>query len=363
MKFIVYCTTNTVNKKIYIGVHKTKNPDKFDGYIGCSVKVTQPSTYMNPKTAFQYAVKKYGPDKFSRSILYIYDNADDAFFKEKELVTPEFIKLPNNYNMIEGGGKYRPTEPVNQFDKQGNLVKHWETLTEASDFFVCPEKSIKNAIYYRESLFDYFWSKEDSIDIKTYSKGTPRKPVYKYLKSGKLIEEFDSLTDASKKENISPSSLTTAIKGNALVNKEFYYSFTLYDEFIPTPKKSLKGKTYYLYTLEGEFIKEFSDSKELMSFMGVKSWSSIWDVINRRNGVYKTYQIKLEYSEKIAPAENNHLSKKVDVYDKAGNFIKTCDSVQKAAKEFNAKASSINRVLRGLANTTAGHVFKFHKEN
>ena len=44
MKFIVYCTTNIVNKKIYIGVHKTENPDKFDGYVGCSVRATQPST-------------------------------------------------------------------------------------------------------------------------------------------------------------------------------------------------------------------------------------------------------------------------------------------------------------------------------
>lgn len=29
LKWIVYCTTNTINKKIYIGVHMT-NPDYFD---------------------------------------------------------------------------------------------------------------------------------------------------------------------------------------------------------------------------------------------------------------------------------------------------------------------------------------------
>lgn len=33
-KWIVYCTTCSVNNKIYIGVHKTLDPYKFDGYIG-----------------------------------------------------------------------------------------------------------------------------------------------------------------------------------------------------------------------------------------------------------------------------------------------------------------------------------------
>lgn len=34
MKYIVYLTTNLVNRKIYVGVHKTENPDIFDGYLG-----------------------------------------------------------------------------------------------------------------------------------------------------------------------------------------------------------------------------------------------------------------------------------------------------------------------------------------
>ena len=92
MKYIVYCTTNLVNNKIYIGVHKTEDPDKFDGYIGCGVKITMPSTFMNPKTPFQYAVKKYGTDSFRREILFIYDNEDDAYKKEEEIVNIDFIK-------------------------------------------------------------------------------------------------------------------------------------------------------------------------------------------------------------------------------------------------------------------------------
>lgn len=52
MKYIVYCTTNLINKKIYIGQHLTKNPDKFDEYLGCGVYANRPSTYNKPKTAF-----------------------------------------------------------------------------------------------------------------------------------------------------------------------------------------------------------------------------------------------------------------------------------------------------------------------
>lgn len=94
--------------------------------------------------------------------------------------------------------------------------------------------------------------------------------------------------------------------------------------------------------------------------MGVKSFSSISDVINRRNGLYKEFQIKLEKFDKIPEAKQRCLKKKVDVFDKVGNLLGTYDSVAEAAKKYNARLSSVNRVLRGLANTTSGYIFKFH---
>lgn len=217
-------------------------------------------------------------------------------------------------------------------------------------------------MHFKEKLFGFFWSRTDNIDISTFSKGDPPKRVYKYTKSGKMIAEFQSLYECSKIEGKTTSSLVTAIQGECLVDKQFYYSYSVYETFKPKPRISLKGKKFYLYNLEGKYLRTFETLGELMSFMGVKSHSSVHDVINRRNGLYKTFQIKTEFTESTSPIENKSLSKKVDVYDKIGNFIKTCDSVQKAAKEFNAKVSSINRVLRGLACTTAGYVFKFHKE-
>ena len=69
VKYIVYITTNIVNNKIYIGVHKTQTPDKFDGYLGCGVKVNDRHSYMFSRTPFEAAVNKYGPSKFIRKTI------------------------------------------------------------------------------------------------------------------------------------------------------------------------------------------------------------------------------------------------------------------------------------------------------
>ena len=45
IKYIVYCTTNLVNNKIYIGVHKT-NPDVFDGYMHRSIEPRWTAWYL-----------------------------------------------------------------------------------------------------------------------------------------------------------------------------------------------------------------------------------------------------------------------------------------------------------------------------
>lgn len=101
MKYIVYCTTCLVNGKIYIGVHKTENPDVFDGYLGNGIK--KGYILKNPKTAFQKALKKYGYNKFKRSVLFVFDTPEEAYEKEKEIVTLDFIKRRDNYNTSLGG--------------------------------------------------------------------------------------------------------------------------------------------------------------------------------------------------------------------------------------------------------------------
>jgi hypothetical protein len=89
MVYIVYKTTNNINGKIYIGMHKQED-NNFDGYYGSGV-------------ILNLAIEKYGINNFSRETLLTYDDLESARNKERELVTAEFCLLRDNYNVSAGG--------------------------------------------------------------------------------------------------------------------------------------------------------------------------------------------------------------------------------------------------------------------
>jgi len=89
MYYTVYKVTNTINHKIYIGVHATL--DLNDGYLGSG-------------TAILKAIKKYGKDNFYKEILFVYDSLQEALDTESEIVTEDFCSQSNVYNITSGGG-------------------------------------------------------------------------------------------------------------------------------------------------------------------------------------------------------------------------------------------------------------------
>lgn len=88
MFFFLYKTTNVINGKIYIGVHKTENMD--DGYLGSGIILNK-------------AIRKHGKENFIREEIEFFDNFDEAFEMERKIVTEEFISRTDNYNVKVGG--------------------------------------------------------------------------------------------------------------------------------------------------------------------------------------------------------------------------------------------------------------------
>lgn len=86
--YIVYETTNLLNGKTYIGVHRSNHLE--DDYLGSG-------------THLKRSIRKYGKHNFSRKTLFIFDNEKDMLDKEIELVDCNCVTDAMTYNKTAGG--------------------------------------------------------------------------------------------------------------------------------------------------------------------------------------------------------------------------------------------------------------------
>ena len=355
-KYIVYQTTNLINSHIYIGIHGTENPDIFDGYLGNGIKINSPSSYMYPKTPMQYAVKKYGIKNFKRITLKVFDTLEEALQMEADIVNKDFIKRKDVYNVALGGNMGTHFIPYYQFDNKGKLLKKWESIVEASEFYNVTDGAICNAARFKGSCAGYFWSKENTININEYSFRT-HETVYKYCaKTGKLLEEYWSCVEAAKENNTTKSLISRGCKGGYKVG-DYYYTTTLYDIYIPKKRISLKNKIIYIYNLNGDFVKEFNSKEEICSFFNISTKSNDITTAIRTERQYKGYQIRLEKFNKINPVKlETCKAKKVDCFDLLGNLIEEFDSMTKAVQKYG---TGVQKVLKGQQKQCKGFIFKY----
>ncbi len=354
MKYIVYQTTNLVNNKIYIGVHKTKDPEIFDGYLGCGVSLNEPSMYMNPRTPFQYAVKKYGVKNFKRVVLKVFDLEDDAYRLESELVNIDFIKRNDTYNIALGGNKGSYYFPINQFDREGNFIKQWDNMAIAAETLGVSRTSINNAKLYKGSCLGYFWSTKNKINPQEfhYCVGTM---TYKYNLDGELVASYSSITEAAKANNTHEKTIYRSIQMSMKVNN-YYYSYILTDNFIPKQQPKLKNKIIYIYDLEGNYITEKKSGRQLKEYYNITSYGCLKQALMTGNP-YKGTQLSLEKVDRMPLAkEPKNKAKKIGCYDLNGNLLEEFDSITAAVKKYG---SGVSRVLNNRQKKTKDLIFKY----
>lgn len=363
MKYIVYLTTNLESKinglnRIYIGVHGSENPNIFSGYLGCGVWVNQPSTYMYPKSAFQYAVKKYGVKAFKQEVLFIYDNEDDAYRKEAEIVDIDFIKQDHVYNMVVGGKIKDRWLPLYQFDLDGNLVKKWEKSKDCYEFYGYPMYKWDSPKRNKCIFLNSYWSTSPTINIEEYSKTFKTKSTFLYSKGGKLLMEFDSQAECADHIKYDKGELSRAIRNQTLIKKEYYVSDKLIDEFKPNSRKNYINQTYYVYTVNNNYLGKFV-GKELMKIINLHSWDHINHIFTKNKNWYKDFYISLEKINKV-PAKRLGNGICVDIYDKYGNFIEQLKSVKEVKEKYNIPASKIKNIQYG-DKYFGDYIFKYSK--
>ena len=273
MNYIVYKTTNLINGKIYVGVHRT-NPDIFDGYIGCGVSKKKKKLKGFPK-----AVQKYGYENFKRETLFIYPDTEKgrmlAYQKEKEIVNEEFVKRIDTYNLVRGGEiqiSDSLRKEIAQYSIEGKFIRTWSSINEASQMLNIPNISQNlTGVSKYSGNFQWKYFNGDTSDIEPVN--LKEKTVYQFDLSGNLIKVWKSSSEASL-QFTNNNSARVAINNNCLgkVNKAYGYYWSYKKIF---NYKEFKGKSVAKYDDLGNFIEAYDSIKEAATSNNIKTPSNI----------------------------------------------------------------------------------------
>lgn len=217
-----YKITNNINNRYYIGVHRTNNID--DDYMGSGKLMRR-------------AIKKYGIENFTKTILRFFKTYREALEYERELVTIELINSDTVYNIREGGyGSCQWSD-----DARYNISKH------AKQRWCDP--------LYRDKMMRYFTDPKRrqrvSEQIKKWIRDNPDLHTNRMMKINKNKDKITKTANqhrgmkrsAAARQNIS-NGIISANKANPEASK----------------KRSGKGSRYIYNSTTGQSIRYTSDA-------------------------------------------------------------------------------------------------------
>lgn len=258
-EYIVYKTTNTVNKKIYIGVHKSPMGIN-DGYLGCGIY--KDSVKKMKKTGIQAAFKKYGFNKFIRETLFTFPDTEEgkiqAYKKEAELVNRDFIKRKDVYNLCLGGkvpSSIRERE-IAQYDLNGKFIKTYYSIKHAADLTGISKSGIQAACSSESYCGEYQWRYFNGDKSNITEANTIYKTVYQFDLQGNYITYYKSIVEAAKKNNLKPNDISAVCRKKQGQAGGYFWNFKKSFDF--DPEHSDKDIAVACYDDNGNFIKSYT---------------------------------------------------------------------------------------------------------
>ena len=239
-EYIIYCHTNKINNKKYIGQTKQSISRRW-GKNG--------SEYLRKgNDHFKKAILKYGWNNFTHEILFTNLTREQANKKEKELI---MLYNSNNqdfgYNMTEGGNSNTLTKEQKELRKQLNyemwengifkevintpvycveLNKDFESALEAQRLTGIDNSSIQKACKKQLNYSGFsplgqplHWLYVEDKNNEEILKLRNKKEILKGIKIPVYCIELDKLFSSSKEAgqycNLSPNNIRACIRGKA----------------------------------------------------------------------------------------------------------------------------------------------------
>lgn len=207
--YCIYCHTNKINNKKYIG-QTCQSPEKRwkmgRGYVNC------------PR--FYSAIQHYGWENFKHEILETGLTAEEANSREQFYINLfQTQDINKGYNMTCGGNTLTTYYKDNKHKYEQSLkrkqyfIEHPEKRIEQKERL--KEISIRTAHQRSEKMKDNYNNKSGLYELNQKRK--------KKIRCVETCEIFDSMTEASKKYNISIGNISMVINGKRKIAGGYHW--------------------------------------------------------------------------------------------------------------------------------------------
>lgn len=213
----IYCITNKINNKMYIGQTARMLQERWKDHL-------ESSRDLNNHRPLYLAMRKYGIENFSLTILEECSNdqlneREQYWIKEKQTWITEHPD--KGYNLTSGGSpgtKY-------SYDQIRLLYKNGMSQSEIKDELQCDPLVIRQALTTAEITEEYKKEQRHLAAIKSQKRSMKQVQAID-TSTNEIYKKFNSISEASKFFNIDHACISTAIrKGRPHKCKNYYWEY------------------------------------------------------------------------------------------------------------------------------------------
>lgn len=377
----IYCITNIINNKKYIG-QTTVNVDyRFKQHLSA-----------NKKYAINNAIKKYGKENFiveqlCKKVDLTKKDLQNQLNKEEKycIYWYETLCEQHGYNIDKGGGQASYfKKPVCQYDLYFNFIQKYDSAMDADRYTgisfgdiskCCNKKSI--------SAGGYYWCFDgDNIDINKLNNSKNR-PVIKYDMYGNQIQTYDCINDISD-DNKFKNRIRNCTNGDCNSVDGFVYrhygdSFDKYPVYNRDNKRTIhRGETSELfpnsknlkqvdvYDIDGNFLSTYNSiviaSRETKSPQNGISNCCRYKQNTCNNLVFRYHNDPFNINLERLSVRNNDYSRKIIQYNVFGEKEREFSNIEELSKEINERKSDIYKQLTGKKFSIQNKIYRFEDE-
>jgi len=235
----VYCHTNKINNKKYIGITSMDFSLRW-GKNGYGYRTQN----------FYRAIKKYGWNNFTHEILFEGLSEKKAKTKEIELICKYNTKIPNGYNITEGGDGsvgYKATlktrkklseSHIGQRPWNKGIKAYPETIKKLKQAHKLLWKNEEHQEKMSKAHIGFTHTEETKYKISKNS-ARKRKVIQIETSKGEIVREWDTIKEATDEGFDSSSAISNCCAERTLTYKSYIWMYL--EDYSPSNIKRRLG--------------------------------------------------------------------------------------------------------------------------